>query len=291
MKRRNVLGLLLAAAVSTGMGVAQGAADAPLQARQITPDYYVIEGTSNGQSDVPNLSIYVTGEGVVLVDPWFAKDYERIVAAVKKVTDQPIRYVINTHFHSDHTGSNGGFMTAGVHLVAQESTRRHMVEHSLPGPQDITFRDELHLYLGGKEVVVRALGRGHTDGDAAVYFPEGRIVCLGDMMAGTRGVTNPVVDYANGGQLAPWPASLDRALAFDPAVVIPGHGSLTDKAGLQAHRDKIAAVGARLKVLTAEGKSKEAIRSALISEFDFKPINLRALDGLIAEASGASKGL
>ena len=271
--------LCVGASAQGGGGIAAAPA---LKARQLHPDLYVIEGTSKGDADVPNLVVYVTGAGVILVDPWFARDYERIVAAVKEVTDQPIRYVINTHFHSDHTGANGEF-PGTAEIVTQANTRRHMVEERMPGPATVTFTEGLSVFLGGKEVQLRYMGRGHTDGDAAVYFPEWRTVCLGDMMAGTRGVTNPVVDYAHGGELAAWPASLDRALAFDPLTVIPGHGAITDKAALVAHRDKITAIIARLREMNAEGKSKDDVRAKLIAEFDFKPINLRALDGLVAE--------
>ena len=275
--------LTLLPLAATGQAASAGPSpDAPLHIRQLHPDFYVIDGTSTGQSDVPNLIVYVTSEGVVLVDPWFAKDYEHVLKAVKSVTDQPVRYVINTHFHSDHTGANGRF-PAGTGIVGQVNTRKHMLDHNLPGPPNIVFTDETSLFLGGQQITVRYLGRGHTDGDAAVYFPEWKTVCLGDMMAGTRGVTNPVVDYANGGNLAAWPHSLDRALEFDIDTVIPGHGSITNRAGLVAHRDKVEAVGEELRRLDAEHKTKPEVQAALISDFDFKPINLRALDGLIAE--------
>jgi cyclase len=254
----------------------------PLTIHPLHPNFYVIDGTSNGQDDVPNLVVYVTPAGVLLVDPWFAKDYDRVVAAVRSVTDLPIRWVVNTHYHSDHTGANGKF-PAAVEIAAHANTRRHMLEQNMPGPPTVTFSDEQSIFLGGREIQLRYLGRGHTDGDIAVYFTEWKTVCLGDMMAGTRGVTNPVVDYASGGKLAAWPSSLDRALALDLDAVIPGHGPITDRAGLLAHREKVQAVGDRLRQWDSEGKTKEQIRALLISEFDFKPINLRALDGLIAE--------
>jgi cyclase len=254
----------------------------PLQIHPLHPNFYVIDGTSNGQSDVPNLEVYVTPAGVLLVDPWFAKDYDRILAAVRTVTDLPVRWVVNTHYHSDHTGSNGQF-PATTEIAAHTNTRKHILEQNMPGPPAVTFTDEMSIFLGGKEIRLRFLGRGHTDGDIAVYFPEWKTVCLGDMMAGTRGVTNPVVDYANGGTLAAWPSSLDRALAFDIDTVIPGHGAITNRAGLLAHREKIQAVADRLRQWNRESKTKDQIQALLISEFDFKPINLRALDGLIAE--------
>ena len=278
------------AAIALAIGAATRAQTAaagypPLKLKQMHLDFYVIDSETNNVPAVPNLIVYVTPQGVLLVDPWFAKDYDHIVAAVKSVTDQPIRYVVNTHFHSDHTGANSLFPPA-TEIIAQDNARKHMLEHAMPGPPNITFRDELTLHLGNKDVVLRYLGPGHTDGDLAVYFPEWKTVCLGDMMAGYGLVTNPVVDYANGGTLTAWPLSLDRALAFDITAVIPGHGTITDRAGLVAHRDKVAAVGKELRTLDVQHKTKDEIQAALIADFSFKPINLRALDDLMAEFAG-----
>jgi glyoxylase-like metal-dependent hydrolase (beta-lactamase superfamily II) len=153
----------------------------------------------------------------------------------------------------------------------------------MPGAPRITFSKEASVFLGGKEVRAIYNGRGHTDGDVAVYIPHDHAVHLGDLMAGTRGVTNPVMDYTSGGSLKSWPATLDGTLKLDIDTVIPGHGAVTDKAGLIAHRDKIATVLKRATALVHANKSKDAISSAMVAEFDFKPINLRALDSLIAE--------
>jgi cyclase len=254
----------------------------PLKLKQMHPDFYVIDSETNNVPAVPNLIVYITPQGVLVVDPWFAKDYDHVVAAVKSVTDVPIRYVVNTHFHSDHTGANSLFPPS-TEIIAQDNARTHMLQHAMPGPPNVTFKDELTIHLGDKQVVLRYLGPGHTDGDLAVYFPEWKTVCLGDMMAGFGAVTNPVVDYANGGNLTAWPSSLDRALAFDVTTVIPGHGTITDRAGLVAHRDKVAAVVQEMRTLDAEHKTKDEIQAALIKDFAFKPINLKALDGLISE--------
>jgi glyoxylase-like metal-dependent hydrolase (beta-lactamase superfamily II) len=149
----------------------------------------------------------------------------------------------------------------------------------------VTFTDEATLYLGGKEIRLRYLGPSHTDGDLAVYFPEWKTVCLGDMMAGStqQNDTNPYVDYENGGTLKAWPASLDRALAFDVTEVVPGHGPIVGRDGLIAHRDKLIAIGKSLTEWEAEGKTAPQIRDLLISVYQFKSINLLSLDGLVAE--------
>ena len=141
-----------------------------LNIKKLKNELYVIEGTSNGSGDVGNVAVYVTSEGVILVDDRFAQDYDLIVAAVKRVTSQPIRYVINTHHHGDHTGSNLRFL-ATSELIAHTNARKHMLEGNMPGPPQITFTNQTSVFLGGKEVRAIYYGRGHTDGDIAVYFP------------------------------------------------------------------------------------------------------------------------
>ncbi|PWU12057.1 MAG: hypothetical protein C5B51_01560 [Terriglobia bacterium] len=255
---------------------------APLSYKQLKEDLWVIEGTSNGSGDAGNIAVLVTSEGVILVDDRFAQDFSEVTAAVRKITPLPVKYVINTHHHGDHTGGNAQ-MLAGARVLIQANARRHMIQADMPGAPPITFTQEASVFLGGKEVRAVYTGRGHTDGDVTVYIPHDRAVHLGDLMAGTNGVTNPVMDYANGASLKAWPATLDGALQLDPEIVIPGHGAVTDKAGLLAHRNKIAAVLQRAANLVRENKSKDEIGKTMVSEFDFKPINLRPLDGLMAE--------
>jgi cyclase len=255
---------------------------APLSVKQLKDDLYVIEGTSNGANDVGNVTIYITSEGVILVDDRFDQDYADVVAAVKKITALPVRYVINTHHHGDHTGSNARFLPA-VEIIAHANARKHMIDGKMPGPPRIVFTSESDVFLGGEEVRVIYNGRGHTDGDVAVYFPAARAVALGDLLAGTRGVTNPVMDYASGGSIRAWPATLDGVLKLDIDIVIPGHGAVTSKEGLMAHRNKVAAILSRAQDLVRENRSKDEISKLLVAEFDYKPINLRSLDGMIAE--------
>jgi cyclase len=226
--------------------------------------------------------VLVTSEGVILVDDRFTQDFPEVMAVVKKITPLPVKYVVNTHHHGDHTGGNAQMMPS-AQIIIQANARKHMIESKMPGAPNITFTQEASVFLGGKEVRAVYTGRGHTDGDVAVYIPHDRAVHLGDLMAGTNGVTNPVMDYANGASLKAWPSTLDGAIKLDPEIVIPGHGAVTNKAGLLAHRDKIAAVLQRATILVHENKSKDDLSKAMVAEFDFKPINLRPLDGLMAE--------
>ena len=283
--RRSVvirLSALAFAAISVWTAYTQSPPAQPLSYKQLKDDLWMIEGTSNGASDAGNIAVLVTGEGVVLVDDRFAQDYREVIAAVGKITPQPIKYVVNTHHHGDHTGGNAQ-MLPNAEILIHDNARKHMVTTNMPGIPRISFTREASVFLGGKEVRGIYNGRGHTDGDIAVYIPHDRTVHLGDLMAGTRGVTNPVMDYANGASLKAWPATLDGALKLDIDTVIPGHGAVTDKAGLSAHRDKIAAVLKRASALVHENKSKDELGKAMTAEFDFKPINLRGLDGMLTE--------
>jgi cyclase len=262
----------------------QGTAAPRPAIKQLKPDLYEIEGTSNGSGDVGNVAVYVTGEGVILVDDRFDRDHDDILFLVKSVTAQPIKYVINTHHHGDHTGGNAKLQPA-VEMIAQINARQHMIDGKMPGPPPIAFLDEADIFLGGKQVRAIYNGRGHTDGDIAVYFPAEKTVHLGDLLAGTNGVTNPVMDYKNGASIRDWPATLDGVLKLDFDTVIPGHGAVTTKAGLLAHRNKVAAIRDRVTGMLHDGESKDTISQVLLQQFDWKPINMRGVDGMMAELS------
>lgn len=249
---------------------------------KLKEDLYEIEGTSHGSNDVGNVAVYVTNEGVILVDDRFDQDHQQILTLVKSVTDQPIKYIINTHHHGDHTGGNAKFLPT-AEIIAQINARKHMIDGKMPGPPPITFREEADVFLGGKEVRAIYNGRGHTDGDIVVYFPAERTIHLGDLMAGTNGVSNPTMDYKAGASIGDWPGTLDKVLKLDFDTVIPGHGAVTDKAGLVAHRDKVAAIRDRVSAMIRAGKSKDEIGQVLLHQFEFKPINMAGLDGMIAE--------
>jgi cyclase len=227
--------------------------------------------------------VYATGEGVVLVDDRFDENYAQVMAAVKKVTGEPLRYVVNTHHHGDHTGGNAHLLDDGVEIAAHANARKHMVAGNMAGLPRLVFTSEASLFLGGKEVRMLYFGRGHTDGDITVYIPARKTAHLGDLMAGTRGVTNPVMDYANGGGISGWPETLDGTLKLDIDHVVPGHGTPGGKQDLQRHRDKVDRIRTRVRALMANKTSKEELTRILIAEFDYKPINLRALDGMMEE--------
>src|SRR6266567_7871384 len=206
-----------------------------LTINKVKEDLYEIEG------DGGNVAVYITNEGVILVDDKFEQDYEQIVAKVKSVTSQPIKYILSTHHHSDHSGGNTKFSST-VEIISTANARANIVTHKQSNaapnmvPARVVFTEETAVFLGGKEVRARYFGRGHTNGDAIVYFPALRTLHTGDLMAGST----PLFDYPGGGSIVEFTKTLDAAMkGFDFDTVIPGHGPVTSKANLLTYRDNV----------------------------------------------------
>ena len=245
----------------------------PVNIERVKGDLYMISGEGG------NVAVYVTGAGVILVDDMFYRNTDDIVAKVATVTDQPIVYVLNTHQHDDHAGGNAKLLEI-ANVVAQENVRINLGDIKQPyyedtpgtpiGLPNITFADELTLHLGGKEVRARYFGRGHTNGDAIIYFPEERVIHTGDLFLGRSAAANAAaagkpagrniyVDYVQGGSFLAWTGTLDGALQLDFDTVIPGHGPLATRADLTTFNDDVAAMRDRIGELVRSGASKQQV--------------------------------
>ncbi len=253
-----------------------------LTLNKVKDDLYEIEG------DGGNVAVYITDEGVILVDDKFEQDHDQIVSNVKSVTDKPIKYILSTHYHADHSGGNGKFLpTAEIisTLNARKNILAHIQSNAPPNvqPARVVFTQESDVFLGGKEVRARFFGRGHTNGDAVIYFPALRTIHTGDLMAGNT----PLIDYPGGGSLAEWTKTLDAVMKdVDFDTVIPGHGPVTTKAGLMTYRNNIEKEQARVRSLIHEGKSQEEVGKVMMAEFGWAPNSLQmqwSLPGMMQE--------
>ena len=253
-----------------------------LTLNKVKDDLYEIEG------DGGNVAVYITNEGVILVDDKYDQDHEQIVANVKSVTNQPIKYILSTHYHADHSGGNAKFLpTAEIisTLNAHNNIVNHVQSNAPPGMQAarVTFTTEAQVFLGGKEVRAKYYGRGHTNGDAVIYFPALRVVHTGDLMAGNT----PLIDYPGGGSLKEWADTLDGVLnTLDFDTVIPGHGPVTNKAGLQTYRDNVAKERMRVTQLIRDGKSQDDVAKVMMAEYHWAPNSLQmqwSLAGMMTE--------
>jgi len=251
----------------------------PIELIQLQDDLYVIFNPA-----VPgNVTVLVTDDGVIMVDDKFAWDYDNIMAMIADITDQPVKYVINTHFHGDHSGGNEQAQADGAVVVASENARIKFIENNQDGIPDITLDEHAFIHLGGKVVELFRFGQSHTDGDVVVYFPEHRVLSAGDMFTYGNDVPQ-LIDYAGGGSARAWSRTLDEVLRLDFDTVVPGHGPVTNKAELANFRDSTIRLRNRTRELLSGGASRDEVEQMLRREFYWGDLHVgRGLDGLIAE--------
>jgi glyoxylase-like metal-dependent hydrolase (beta-lactamase superfamily II) len=251
MRKEVVLRSALAALAGAGLWLAWAQNQPqPLDLQKVTDNLYVIIGDGGNSAFMP------TSEGVILVDDKFAADAPQIVAKVKTVTDKPIRYVLNTHQHGDHTGGNEAMLAANAEIIIQKNARANMVAGKQPGLPRITFTDESQVFLGGREVQARYLGRGHTNGDAVIYFPSEKVLHTGDLFV----VGTPFCDTNNGGSIKDWTQTLQKALQYDFDTVIPGHGPVSKRADVVKFVETMATLRDRVRQACAGGAAGAADR-------------------------------
>ncbi len=264
---------------------AQGKAPAPFNLIKLADDLYVIDGGGAG-----NVAVYITNEGVIMVDDKYEQHFDEIMANVKKVTNQPIKYILSTHYHADHSGGNTRFSSI-AEIISTRNAHDGIVQHKQSNAPDnmiparVTFTQETDLFLGGKEVRAKWYGRGHTNGDAFVYFPALKVLHTGDMFT----AATPLIDYPGGGSLAEWPKTLDavmndKSLDFD--TVIPGHGPVSKKADLLTYRNNADKMRTRVQALVRQGKSQDDVAKFMTAEYKWQPDSLNmqwSLPGMMTE--------
>ena len=280
MRKTGTIRLLLLALAAAGLWIAftqQPQPPVELTVEKISDDLHVLVGGGG------NVAVYSTPEGVLLVDDKFDQHVPQILAKVKTITDQPVRYVLNTHQHGDHTGGNARLMAQNAEIIAHRNARANMAQGSMPGIPRIAFSEETSVFLGNKEVRARYFGRGHTNGDALIFFPQHRVLHTGDMfVSGT-----PFIDYSAGGSGIEWTNTLKAAMKLDFDTVIPGHGPIMKRADLEKWVSTFETVRSRLGDLRRQGKSKEEVAQLLkIDDLGWQPSrfwNERSVPGLYDE--------
>jgi glyoxylase-like metal-dependent hydrolase (beta-lactamase superfamily II) len=257
-----------------------GAEPSKLELIKVRDDIYVISNVA-----VPGLvTALITNEGVLLVDDKFEIDHDNIMALLKTVTSQPVKYVVNTHYHGDHSGGNAKLQALGTLAVAADAARARMVATNQSGQPNITFGDRATIHLGGKTVEIHRVGRAHTNGDVVVLFPEQRVLAAGDIFANGPGTSAQLVDYAGGGSAKEWPKAVEQALALSFDTVVPGHGLVSTRADLEAYRQRAMRFSETLSQLAKQGKSRADIEAVVRGQFDWEDFHVQsALDGLINE--------
>ncbi|MEO5925104.1 MAG: MBL fold metallo-hydrolase [Bryobacteraceae bacterium] len=254
----------------------------PATTQKVKENLYMIQGGGG------NVAVYVTGEGLILVDDMYDRDYASVMEQVRKISAQPVRYVLNTHHHDDHAGANNS-MPASVELISHRNARTQMLRLQQPGQPRVTFADELEVHLGGKEVRAYHYGRAHTYGDVIVYFPELKTIHSGDVFLTNGQFALPYMDYAAGGSAVEWTHVIDETAKLDFDTIIPGHGPVSDPAGLAKWRAAFVAMRDRIQGMVRKGESKDAVSKVLLDEFKWPKggLAIGQVDAFIAEMAQA----
>ncbi|HRC86077.1 MAG TPA: MBL fold metallo-hydrolase [Thermoanaerobaculia bacterium] len=221
-----------------------------------------------------NIGVSVGEDGVFLIDDQYAPLTEKIQAAVKALSPKPVRFLLNTHWHGDHTGGNENLGKAGAMIVAHDNVRiRLSTEQFMPRFNEkvppspaialpvVTYNDSVTFHVNGEEIYAFHVPPAHTDGDSIVFFRKANVVHMGDVFF--NGLY-PFIDVDSGGSISGVIAAVDRVLAMvgDDVKLIPGHGPLAGKKELAAYRAMLAAVRDNVAKLVAAGKSEADVLAA-----------------------------
>jgi glyoxylase-like metal-dependent hydrolase (beta-lactamase superfamily II) len=264
----------LSLSATTGLSYGQGNfTGVELSITPVAGNVYMVQRPGGGG----NIGVQVGPDGVLLVDSLFAPLTDRLVAAVRQVTDEEIRFLVNTHLHRDHTGGNENLAEMGVLIFAHDNTRLRFFEERFRGPRAggifapqlpaanrplITFNDTMSFHLNGEEVRAFLAPPAHTDGDTFVYFPQSDVLHLGDVY---RTTSYPIIDIYNGGSLRGTIAAMDKAIdiAGPDTKIIPGHGlEVVGRDELVEFRDMILDIQGQVFSMIRDGKKLDEVMAA-----------------------------
>ena len=231
---------------------------------RLKDNFYVISGGGG------NIGVSAGEDGVFLIDDQTAPLTPEILALIGEVNDGPIRFVLNTHLHGDHTGGNENLGREGAVILAHDNVRTRLIEREVSAGAlpVLTFNDQVSIHINGIEARAVHVENAHTDGDSIIYFKGANVVHVGDIMFNT---CFPFIDTNSGGSFKGLIPAIEGVLAKidGETIVIPGHGPVTDKAGLETYLDMLVTIGGRVRSLKSSGKTLEEVLAANpAAEFD-----------------------
>jgi cyclase len=238
-----------------------------IKTRDLGNNTYMLEGQGG------NITVAVGTDGIIMVDSQFAPLSDKIKSAIKAISPVPVKYLVNTHFHGDHTGGNENFAKDGVVVMAHDNIRVRLAAGTVAGltgvkapprpaeglPRQTYFGGSLALEVGGRKAQLTHVANAHTDGDTWVYFADANVLATGDTMNNLKRYQN--IDFANGGDVRGMIRATETYLkiADDDTKVVAGHGPLAAKADIAEFRDMLVTSRDRIEKLFAEGKTEEEV--------------------------------
>jgi glyoxylase-like metal-dependent hydrolase (beta-lactamase superfamily II) len=276
MSFRHALSLAALAAAAAAPAFAQTDFDkVQIKATSLAEGVHMLEGAGG------NIGVSVGEDGVILIDDQYAPLSDKILFAVRQISEQPIRFVLNTHFHGDHTGGNETFGKGGAWIVAHDNVRTRMSadqfhrlwQRTVPASPAgtwpvVTFSDNLSFHLNGQDIHVFHVENAHTDGDVIVHFQNRNVIHMGDCFFNGR---YPLIDVGAGGSIRGMIRAANAALllADGGTKIIPGHGAVGGREDLRAFRDMLVEAEKRIQALVVAGQTADQIAQAKpLADFD-----------------------
>jgi glyoxylase-like metal-dependent hydrolase (beta-lactamase superfamily II) len=276
---RTILATLIALTISASAQQPVDYSKVQIKINKISNNFSTLDGQGG------TIGVLSGPDGVFMVDSQFAPLSDKIAAAIKSITDRPIRYLVDTHVHGDHTGGNENFGKMGVTILARENLRNRLMHpapanNGTPGVPTmpiglplITYNGQITFHMDGEDVQLIPIPAAHTDGDTMVRFLNNDIIMTGDFY---RSIQYPNIDRANGGSLNGMIDGLGQILARSGpnTKIIPGHGPTVDRNAVMAHRDMILAIRDKVSKLVDQGKSQDDVLAAKpTADYDAKVPN------------------
>ncbi|CAA0193558.1 MBL fold metallo-hydrolase [Tenacibaculum maritimum] len=268
--------ILISVAILCTLAVWGQKKEVTIKTHKVTDKVYMLTGQGG------NIGLHIGDEGVFMVDDQFAPLTPKILAAIKSITKKPVKYLVNTHWHGDHTGGNENMRKEGAVIVSHKNVRRRMsVKQFVRGKEKeaaskealpvITFTEDMMIHLNGEDMLISHVHNAHTDGDAIVFFMKSNVIHMGDTYFQGK---YPFIDLESGGSIQGYINAIDKVLllANKETKIIPGHRKVSNKKELSSYKEMLVVLRDRIKEEIFQGKTLEEVEAAvrITQEYDKK---------------------